>query len=129
MVREAERQNRIGKRKPISIKAVAETIPEHSGYMEYRIVSNFYGHLSNGSLASLKAKVGDNAVINILGPHETQIPHALYFAVDAMTRTASYFAVMMKGDRALDELRSTRDRMQSLSAKVAEKEVFGGPGS
>lgn len=118
VAREAERQDRVGKRKAISIKALAGTMPEQSGYLEYRIVSNFYGHLSNGSLASLKAKVEENAVINILGPHEAQIPQALYFAVDAMTRTAGYFAVMMKEDRAIDELRSARQRMLKLSEKT-----------
>jgi len=115
--REAERRDRLGKRKAVSIKAVAETMPEHSGYLEYRLLSNFYGHLSNGSLDSLKQKVGEQAVINILGPHESEIPRALFFAVDAMTRTASYFAVMMKEESAIARLRASRAKMLGLIGK------------
>lgn len=112
--REAERRNRLGKRRAISVKTVAETMPEQSGYLEYRLLSNFYGHLSNGSLDSLKQKVGENAIINILGPHESEIPRALFFAIDAMTRTAGYFAVMMKEQSAIEGLRSARAKMLEL---------------
>jgi len=112
--READRQNRLGKRKAISIKAVAETMPEQSGYLEYRLLSNFYGHLSTGSLDNLKRSVSEKAVINIMGPHEEQIPMALFFATDAMTRTAGYFAVMMKEEKMVERLRALRARMLAL---------------
>lgn len=112
--REAERQNRLGKKRPMSVKVIAETMPEQSGYLEYRLVSNFYGHLSNGSLDGLKRNVGERAVINILGPHESEIPKALFFAIDAMTRTGGYFAVMRKDEEVIAELRSARARMLKL---------------
>lgn len=112
--REAERRRRLGNRKAISIRAVAETMPEQSGYLEYRLLSNFYGHLSNNSLDSLKRKVGEQAVVNILGPHETEIPNALFFAVDAMTRTAAYFAVMTKDDSAIAALRASRAKLLAM---------------
>jgi hypothetical protein len=120
MTREAERQNRLGKRKALSIRAVAETTPERPGYLEYRLLSNFYGHLSNGSLDSLKQKVGQGAVINILGPHESEIPRALFFAVDAMTRTAGYFAVLMNEDRAVERLKASKLKMLELMAKRSQ---------
>jgi hypothetical protein len=67
----------------------------------------------------MKRSVGPGAVMNTLGPHESEIPNALYFAVDAMTRTASYFAVMMQEDRANERLIEARRRLLSLVAEPA----------
>lgn len=112
--RQAERKARLGKRRPSGVEHVASKMGAQSGYLEYRLVSSFYGHLSNHSLNALKRSVGPGAVINILGPHENEIPNALYFAVDAMTRTASYFAVMMHEDRAHARLIEARRRLQAM---------------
>ncbi len=117
--RQAARAARLGKRRPAGVESVAAKMGANSGYLEYRLVSNFYGHLSSQSLNALKQLVGPGAVINILGPHEGGIPNALYFAIDAMTRTASYFAVMMGEDRADDHLIEARRRLFALAEEAA----------
>lgn len=123
--RQAKRAARLSKRRPSGVESVAAKMGPHSGYLEYRLVSSFYGHLSNHSLNALKQSVGPGAVINILGPHEGEIPNALYFAVDAMTRTASYFAVMMREDRVNGRLIEARRHLQSLAARTASVPVEG----
>ena len=114
--RETERVA-LRKRRPKGVEPVARKMGPRSGYLEYKLVSSFYGHLSNHSLDAMKRSVGPGAVINILGPHESEIPNALYFAVDAMTRTASYFAVMMHENRANERLIEARRHLQALVAE------------
>lgn len=118
--RQAARLARLGKRRPVGVEAVAAKMGPTSGYLEYRLVSNFYGHLSSDSLKALKQAVGPGAVINILGPHEGEIPNALYFAIDAMCRAASYFAGVMSDDRADLRLIEVRRRLFELAAQASQ---------
>lgn len=107
---------KLAKRKSLSVKKIAQTMPKRSGYLEYRLVSAFYGHLSSSSLDVLKKRNGNGGVTNILGPFETEIPKALSFAVDAMLRSASYFEVMMKESRQPDRLENAHRALVDLQA-------------
>lgn len=114
--REAHHLAKLAKRKSLSIKKIAQTMPKRSGYLEYRLVSAFYGHLSSSSLDGLKKRNGKGGVANILGPFETEIPKALSFALDAMLRSTRYFEVMMKESRQPDRLEKAQRTLLDLQA-------------
>jgi hypothetical protein len=107
---------KLAKRKSLSVKKIAQTMPKRSGYLEYRLVSAFYGHLSSSSLDVLKKRNGNGGVTNILGPFETEIPKALSFAVDAMLRSSGYFEVMVKESRQPDRLENAHRALVDLQA-------------
>lgn len=74
---------------------IAQTYGSANAYMKFRIISGFYSHLSGESLKHLIQMTGEKTGINILGPHSDQIPHALYFAIDALTECgAAYSAIV-----------------------------------
>jgi hypothetical protein len=100
----------------MSMKAMARTMSGDSGYLQYKIVSGFYGHLSNHSLEALKSRNGKDGVTNILGPFETQIPTTLHFAMDAMLRTTRYFEVIMKEKRWPHRLNTAHRKLTELLA-------------
>lgn len=112
--REAHHVAKLAKRKSLSVKKIAQTMPKRSGYLEYRLVSAFYGHLSSSSLDGLKKRNGKGGVTNILGPFETEIPKALSFALDAMLRCTRYFEVMMKEGRQPDRLEKAHHTLLGL---------------
>ncbi|MEW5997912.1 MAG: hypothetical protein A4S12_10195 [Proteobacteria bacterium SG_bin5] len=114
--RETHHVAKLAKRKSLSVKKIAKTMPKRSGYLEYRLVSAFYGHLSSSSLDGLKKRNGKGGVTNILGPFETEIPKALSFALDAMLRCTRYFEVMMKEGRQPDRLEKAHRTLLDLQA-------------
>ncbi|MCR5870012.1 MULTISPECIES: DUF5677 domain-containing protein [unclassified Sphingomonas] len=107
---------KLAKRKSLSVKKIAQTMPKRSGYLEYRLVSAFYGHLSSNSLDGLKKRNGKGGVTNILGPFELEIPKALSFALDAMLRSTRYFEVMMKEGRQPNRLEAAARTLLELQA-------------
>ncbi|QSF54870.1 DUF5677 domain-containing protein [Brevundimonas fontaquae] len=118
--REAAHAALLGKRRPISMKALAASLPGDPGYLQYRLASGFYGHLSHNSLDALKLQTGDKGVRPILGPFETEIPKALFFAIDAMARTTRYFAALVKASDASDIISGFRTRLADLGNADAE---------
>jgi hypothetical protein len=114
--REAHHVAKLAGRKSLSVKKIAKTMAKRSGYLEYRLVSAFYGHLSSSSLDGLKKRNGKGGVTNILGPFETEIPKALSFALDAMLRSTCYFEVMMKESRQPDRLEKAQRTLLDLQA-------------
>jgi hypothetical protein len=105
---------KLAKRKSFGVKKIAQTMPKRSGYLEYRLVSAFYGHLSSSSLDGLKKRSSTGGVTNILGPFEAEIPTALSFALDAMLRSTRYFEVMMKEGRQPDRLERAERALSKL---------------
>ena len=124
--REAAHAALLGKRRPISMKALAASLPGDPGYLQYRLASGFYGHLSQNSLDALKLRTGDKGVRPILGPFETEIPKALFFAIDAMARTTRYFAALVKVRDANDILSALRTTLTDLGKADAEAGPQGG---
>lgn len=116
MERQARFSAELGQRKSLGIKKVAKTMPRRSGYLEYRLVSAFYGHLSSNSLDTLKRRNGRGGVTNILGPFETEIPKAVFFALDAMLRSTGYFEIMMKEARQPNRLAIAQEAFAALRA-------------
>ncbi|WP_438851056.1 DUF5677 domain-containing protein [Brevundimonas nasdae] len=83
-----------GRNKP-NWQTIAQDYGSSSSYMKFRIISGFYSHLSVASLQHHIHKSGDDTAFNILGPHSTQIPHALYFACDALTYCGAAYSVIV----------------------------------
>lgn len=86
-----------GRKRP-SIKTIGQTYGMLNGYLKYRILSGFYGHLSHASLRHNLMTTGDKTGFNILGPHATEIPKALYFTCDGVINSAGSYAEIV-GDK------------------------------
>lgn len=114
--REASFVQKLAGRKPRSVSEVAKSLPSHTGYLEYRIVSAYYGHLSHDSLDGLKLRGESNGVSAILGPFQSEIPKALSFELDAMLPVIGFFELMMKETRFPDRRRAMQDRLHTLQA-------------
>jgi hypothetical protein len=109
-------QQLAGRKKPPSIAEIAKSLPSHTGYLEYRIVSAYYGHLSHHSLDGLKLRGVGNGVSAILGPFQSEIPKALSFALDAMLPVIGFFELMMKESRFPDRRRAMQEQLSALQA-------------
>ncbi|SEJ80620.1 hypothetical protein SAMN05518849_11437 [Sphingobium sp. AP50] len=115
--REAELVKRLaGRKKAPSISEIAKSLPSHTGYLEYRIVSSFYGHLSHNSLDGLWLRGEGGGVRPILGPFETQIPMAISFALDAMLPVVGFFELMINETRFPDRRGEMQDRLHALQS-------------
>jgi hypothetical protein len=82
--READHRAKLAGRKKPSIAAIARDHGPAEGYLNYRILSGFYGHLSQASLRHNFLSTGEKSGMNILGPHAEQIGPALYFAAKSL---------------------------------------------
>lgn len=86
-----------GKRRPIAAIAKAHGSP--NAYLQYRILSGTYGHLSQTSLRHNFLRREDGSGLNVLGPHADEIPSALYFSCIALIDGCAAYAAIVGGPR------------------------------
>ncbi|MDQ8030019.1 MAG: DUF5677 domain-containing protein [Brevundimonas sp.] len=102
---------------------IAQTYGTSSAYMKFRIISGFYSHLSGASLQHHIQRAGDNTALNILGPHSEQIPHALYFACDALGDCGAAYSVIVDDHSAAqafhDAIKPLNDLRDAIPPKSA----------
>lgn len=113
--REAVLEAKLAGRKPPAIGSIAKDYGLPNGYLNYRIMSGFYSHVSQASLRHNFLPTGDKTGMNILGPHSKEIPAALYFAASSLIDCAGAYAAVVKdadavttyieAQAALDKLR------------------------
>lgn len=89
-----------GRKKP-SIATIAREHGDREGYLNYRILSGFYGHISQASLRHNFLSTGERAGLNVLGPHANEIGNALYFGARGLIDSGlAYCAISQDADGA-----------------------------
>lgn len=116
-VNEAAYIAKLAGRKRPSIKAIAQKFGTHGGYLKYRIMSGFYGHLSQASLRHNLLKTGDKSGMNILGPHSLEIPKALIMTCDALIDCGAAYAVIVDDQCAAEAFAEAGAALQTLKAR------------
>lgn len=111
-----------GRNKP-NWQTIAQDYGSSSSYMKFRIISGFYSHLSGASLQHHIHKTGDKTAFNILGPHSTQIPHALYFACDALTDCGAAYSVIVDDQPLAQAFHNTIKPLNDLRDALPPKLV------
>lgn len=113
--REAVLETKLAGRKPPAIGAIAKEYGLPNGYLNYRIMSGFYSHVSQASLRHNFLLTGDRTGMNILGPHSKEIPVVLYFAAGSLIDCAGAYAAIVEDADAVAtfvEAQSALDKLR-----------------
>lgn len=97
---------KLADRKKPNIAMIAREYGRRDGYLNYRILSGFYGHISQASLRHNFLSTGERAGLNVLGPHAAEIGNALYFGGRGLIDSSvAYCAICQdpNGGKAFDQ--------------------------
>lgn len=119
--RETVLETKLAERKPPAIGTIAKDYGLPNGYLNYRIMSGFYSHVSQPSLRHNFLLTGDKTGMNILGPHSTEIPAALYFAASSLIDCAGAYAAIVKDADAVTTFIEAQAALDKLRDKHMPK--------
>lgn len=115
----------LGNRKRTTIDIIAKGLGRSSRYMEYRVLSGFYGHLSEASLQHhLQSKEG--IVANTLGPHGEDIPKTVYFASDALIACGMAYSTVLNDPRIAERFQQGYRELKTLERNFEPELAAGG---
>lgn len=109
------------KKKTISIKDLANKLDKAPGYIEYRIASNFYGHVSVDNIQHMQKHLSQEQIIQILGPHVDEIPQALAFIIASMVHTSIYFDALVNNQEYNKKLKDISFAMHQFMEKNSSR--------
>lgn len=101
---------------------IAQTYGSSHAYMKFRIMSGYYSHLSGTSLKHHILMTGDKTAFNILGPHSTEIPNALYLACDALTDCGAAYCAVVDDRRLAQGFHDIRPTIANLRDAIRRSE-------
>jgi hypothetical protein len=102
-------------------QTIAQNYGSSRAYMKFRIISGFYSHLSGASLQHHIQMTGSKTAFNILGPHSTEIPNALYFACDALTDCGAAYSVIVDDQPLAQAFHDTINPLNDLRDARSQK--------
>lgn len=124
--REATLETKLDGRKPPAIGKIAKDYGPPNGYLNYRIMSGFYSHVSQASLRHNFLTTGDKTGMNILGPHPKEIPAALYFAASSLIDCAGAYAAVVEdadGVTTFVEAQASLDKLRDVNMPKRDQEA------
>jgi hypothetical protein len=117
-LRQKANEEKLGTRSKPSISKIAKSNGPTDGYLRYRIVSAFYGHVSRSSLRHDFLRTHEGHGMNILGPHPAEIPKALYFSAHGMLDCSEAYALIVEDHDALKKLQQVAADLASMRDSI-----------